>query len=262
MFSAIAFLQEQRVLAEKWTSPRPARERLLYVGIDDTDMPGAPGTNKLARAIVAELAGQYACRVVVRHQLLDDPRVPCTSKNSAAALLFEPKNGSAMGPLADRLRGLLRERSAPGSDPGLCVAERVPASVAAFGVRCQRALVAQREARRLGDRCGLLLEGLGGSEDGVIGALAAVGLAAGGNDGRVVQIGGWPDDLAGPQDIETLAQRGVEVRCHETGGPVESGTVDVGKHLRPNYRGHRVVLFVRPAAERGAAAQWQAVRLL
>ena len=28
MFSAIAFLQEQRVLAEKWTSPRPARERL------------------------------------------------------------------------------------------------------------------------------------------------------------------------------------------------------------------------------------------
>jgi len=28
MFSAIAFLPEQRLLAEKWTSPRPARERL------------------------------------------------------------------------------------------------------------------------------------------------------------------------------------------------------------------------------------------
>ena len=31
MFSAIAFLQEKRLLAQKWTSPRPARERLHLV---------------------------------------------------------------------------------------------------------------------------------------------------------------------------------------------------------------------------------------
>jgi hypothetical protein len=236
---------------------------VIYVGIDDTDMPDAPGTNKLARALAAELAGQYACRVIVRHQLLDDPRVPCTSKNSAAAILLEPENGSTVEALVDRLRGFLRERSAEGSDPGLCVARAVPESVTAFGRRCQQEFVEQREARRLADKCGLFLEGLGGTEDGVIGALAAVGLSYHGDDGRVVQSGAWPDDLAGPQDIETLRARDVEVRCLETGGLVSAGTVDVGKHLRPSYRNHRVVLFARPAedGENGSSC-WQAVRLL
>ena len=80
----------------------------------------------------------------------------------------------------------------------------------------------------------------------MIGALAAVGLSAAGDDGRVVQIGTWPDDLSGTQDIGTLDARGVEVRCLAGGEIVGSGCVDVGKHLRPNLRGHRFVLFVEP----------------
>jgi hypothetical protein len=123
--------------------------------------------------------------------------------------------------------------------------------------------VSKDEARRLAARCGVYLEGLGGTEDGVIGALAAVGLAAAGDDGRVVQIGSWPDELDGPQEVATLATRGVEVRCLDTGTPVSRGVVDVGKHLRPSYRNHRIVLFARRAAEatRGSG-RWQAVRLL
>jgi len=234
---------------------------VIYVGIDDTDVAGAPGTNQLARALAAELTDRYRLKLIVRHQLLEDPRVPCTSKNSAACLLLVTQNGAALQPLIDQLRAFLRKRFVQGSDPGLCVTAEVPEAVRAFGARCQRELVTRGTARRLAGQYDVYLEGLGGTEDGVIGALAAVGLAAGGDDGRVVQIGTWPDDLAGPQDVEALQTRGVEVRCLRTNTPVEDGPIDVGKHLRPNYRKRKIVLFAHPApCECGQAALWQAVR--
>jgi hypothetical protein len=133
--------------------------------------------------------------------------------------------------------------------------------VTAFGRRCQAEVVDQAGARRLAADCGLHLEGLGGTEGGVIGAMAAVGLAACGDDGRVVQLGAWPDDLSGPQDVAAVRERGVEVRQVASGVPVTEGRVDVGKHLRPNRRAGRVVLFVTTGTASDGAATWQAVRL-
>ena len=63
---------------------------MIYVGIDDTDVLDTPGTNQLARALVKHVAGQCRCTLIVRHQLLDDPRVPYTSHNGSASVLFEP----------------------------------------------------------------------------------------------------------------------------------------------------------------------------
>lgn len=235
---------------------------MIYVGIDDTDMPGTPGTNQLARALVTHLSGRYRCVVIVRHQLLQDPRVPSTSKNSAASVVVQPRNGLSAGPLAGPLRRFMRRQSTVGSDPGFCVAVTVPGAIAEFGRRCQKEPVTQREARRLAVTHGVHLEGCGGTEDGVIGALAAVGLVAGGNDGRVVQMGSWPDDLAGLQDIPSLQARDVEVRSLESGRTIATGTVNVGKRLRPSYRGGKAVLYARPAPhgclEPGC---WRAVRL-
>jgi hypothetical protein len=103
------------------------------------------------------------------------------------------------------------------------------------------------------------LEGLGGTEGGVIGALAAVGLAATGDDGRVVQWDDWADDLAGVQPVEAIAARGVIVR--QAGGQIVSrGRIDVGKKLRPNCRGGQIVLTVEATAS--AAGGWTAVRLV
>ena len=235
---------------------------MIYVGIDDTDMPGTPGTNQYARALATHLSDRYRCALIVRHQLLQDPRVPCTSKNSAASMLLEPRNGSSVEPLVDTLRGFMKRRLLTGSDPGFCVTLTVPDAITEFGGRCQRELVKQQEARNLAATHGIHLEGCGGTEDGVIGALAAVGLVVDGNDGRVVQIGSWPDDLAGPQDIPSLQARDVEVRCLESGRTVTAGTVDVGKHLRPNYRGKQIVLLARPApCDCPEPGFWHAVRL-
>jgi hypothetical protein len=218
---------------------------LIYAGIDDTDILGSPGTNKLARWLIARLSRDYECFVAVRHQLLFDPRVPYTSKNSSASLLLRPIGPGSVEDLAGRLRSAMQEWFIAGSDPGLCVTDQVPDEITRFAHRAKTELVSQREARELAAAHGIFLEGLGGTEDGVIGALAAVGLVAEGDDGRVVQIGHWPDDLAGPRDAALLLSRGVtEIRDVESGECVTSGTVDVGKHLRPNWRGGKVVLFV------------------
>jgi hypothetical protein len=234
---------------------------VIHVGIDDTDMPDTPGTNQLARALVERVADSCECLRITRHQLLDDPRVPCTSHNGSASILFRPRGPLNHEQLIGRLRQRMQQWFVPGSDPGLCVTEMVPASVTDFARRCQRELVTQAAARTLAEICGIHLEGLGGTAGGVIGALAAVGLSATGDDGRVVQIGTWPDDLSGTQDIGTLTARGIEVRCLTGGRIVGAGCVDVGKHLRPNLRGHHFVLFVEPHPQAAEGVAWRAVRL-
>jgi hypothetical protein len=84
-------------------------------------------------------------------------------------------------------------------------------------------------------------------------------LLTSGDDGRVVQIGHWPDDLSGCQDVGTLRERGVEVRRLDSGEVIRQGLVDIGKRLRPNLRGGRPVLFVAAHGEKPEG--WQAVRL-
>lgn len=236
---------------------------MLLVGIDDTDALDYPGTNKLARRIAEQLAPRWQTRWIVRHQLLQDPRVPCTNKNGCAALYLSTDAAMELAALQVELTAMIVACAAPGSDPGLCLAPHVPDAVTCFGQRCQRQLVAQGEARRLAREHGLLLTGLGGTEDGVIGALAAVGLAAGQNDGRVVYRGNVAIDefdIGGLQPIEEVLVRGVdEVRCRTSSRPVSHGIIDLGKRLRPNLRSGRVVLFV-DAAE-SADCDWLAVRV-
>ena len=237
---------------------------MIYIGIDDTDTADTAGTNQLARALVARLGVGPRDGMIMRHQLLFDPRVPYTSKNGSASVRLQSAERGPLPDLIEKLRQGMQSWFVKGSDPGLCVAARVPDEVVQFGRRCQRELVGQQEARDLAARHGIHLEGLGGTEDGVIGALAAVGLAATDEDGRVVHLASWPwpDDLTGPQEVATLRARGIdEIRCVGSDELVTDGVVDIGKRLRPNRRGGRVVLYVTPTPESWPASSfWQAVR--
>jgi hypothetical protein len=235
---------------------------MIFVGIDDTDVHGSPGTKRLARELAGLLQAEYECLLVIRHQLLFDPRVPYTSKNSAASLLLRSRAGVSPDALAGKIRLVMEGWFVQGSDPGLCVTHCVPDEVTQFGLACQKDVVRQKDALALAARHGIHLEALGGTGDGVIGALAAVGLAAGRNDGRIVGIGHWPDDLSGAQELSSLHERGVDqVLCVNSGDVVREGLIDVGKRLRPNYRGGQVVLFVEPAdSDPTGSPRWQAVR--
>jgi hypothetical protein len=235
---------------------------VILVGLDDTDVVGSPGTNHLARALVGRLGAPAGGAMVLRHQLLFDRRVPYTSGNGSASITLPEADPACADAIAATAREALRGWFVEGSDPGLCVATVVPAEVVAFARRCQRQIVEQGEARTLATTAGIHLEGLGGTEGGVIGALAAVGLAHGRDDGRVVHRAGWPwpDDLTGAVSMAQIRARGVEaVVVLGSGREVTEGDVQVGRRLRPNVAGGRVVLFVEPAPPDGGAA-WVARR--
>jgi tRNA(Ile2) C34 agmatinyltransferase TiaS len=208
---------------------------MLYVGLDDTDTLEDPGTNQLARHLVRELADEFSGRMILRHQLLQDPRVPCTKKNGCASIEFEVIGTESKGEVSvasdvsgsaarmvERLRALIVPWCPAGSDPGFCVAPAVSQAVMDWGMRVQRELVTQHEARAIAAANGVYLEGLGGTEDGVIGALAAVGLMSTRNDGRVVHFGAGDQDLyevTGVLSWEEIRERGVdEVVVFGTGG--------------------------------------------
>jgi len=162
---------------------------MIYIGLDDTDNADSRGTGRLARDIAATLAKRYKVFAVTRHQLLVDPRVPYTSHNSCAALHLAEDGAVDLAALADQVQSLMLADWQDGSDPGLCVARVVEPAMTEFGLRAKRDVVRRAEAHAVAEQCGCVLRGLGGTNDGVIGALAGVGLAVTGNDGRFLLIG-------------------------------------------------------------------------
>jgi hypothetical protein len=238
---------------------------VVIVGIDDTDIIGTPGTNQLARAILKQIGEAARDAIICRHQLFFDPRVPYTSKNGSASIQLPHADTQNLERLTNAIRNVMRGWFVAGSDPGLCVATSVSEEMKAFGLRCKSEIIIQDEARAVAERAGCHLEGLGGSEQGIIGALAGVGLVAGGEDGRVVHLVLWPypdDVFSGPRAIEELCARGVrEIRQIGSENPVTLGPVDIGKHLRPNWRNGQIVLYVDASRESGSTAPWRAVKL-
>jgi tRNA(Ile2) C34 agmatinyltransferase TiaS len=216
---------------------------MFFIGLDDTDNLESRGTGHLARGIAAALAAEYPLLGVTRHQLLMDPRVPCTRNNSCAAIALEANGELDPDALLQQIRQWMLDDFQPGSDPGLCVAHTVPTAITEFGRQVQRHLVTQRDARSLAHTHGIPLEGLGGDQDGVIGALAAVGLAASGEDGRYVLVG-RSRELTGLQPIRVLLEAGVAAVQTLDGQPVLDGLVQTDK-LRPARRGGRPIAVVQ-----------------
>ena len=225
---------------------------LILMGVDDTDVIGSPGTNQLCRQLATSLADIVETKRIIRHQLLVDSRVPYTSRNGSASLWLEPKSPLTVSELADRVIPEILEFAPEGSDPGLCLAETVPDAVRQFGLDCQQAVQTQETALQIAEEAGLYLKGLGGTSGGIIGALAAVGLAAEANDGRLIYIDEQQNGCldSGWHEVSKLHKAGVdEIRCVLTGEIIAKGQVDIGKKLRPNLSKQRIVLFVEPVED-------------
>jgi hypothetical protein len=239
---------------------------MIFVGLDDTDMPDTPGTNKLAFHLAELLERDYATEWIVRHQLLADPRIPCTNRNGCVTMALEPRrDGVSRGDLLDRIRAAILAWCPTGSDPGLCIADQVAPEIAAWGKAAQTDVLLKDDAIRLASQTGLHLEELGGTGGGVIGALAAVGLLSTWDGGRVVHCGKFAPasfDATGCFEIDEIYQWGVdEVVCVCDGKRVTDGSIDLGKRLRPNLRNGRVVLYVE-AGMPDDRADWLAQRIV
>lgn len=221
-----------------------------YIGFDDTDnLDSEFGTGKLARCYGALIPED--CRVwgVVRQQLLVDPRIPYTSHNSSACVIVDFSGPSLARRLVQVAVDHIQRTSAAGSDPGLClVCEDDPAlsDLMVFGRQCTEKIVTQKEALQAVGQAHL--SGHGGTNDGIIGAAAAVGLTASGWNGRFIEFSNLRQ-FPNPVAVGALILQGIRVVSldREALCPSPGDLVNTKGWLRPRLWGSEVVLPVLPA---------------
>jgi tRNA(Ile2) C34 agmatinyltransferase TiaS len=211
---------------------------IVLIGIDDTDNQTSAGTGQLARRLAQEIEQRGAKPLgITRHQFLLDKRIAYTTHNSGACIAIEwTKPLSELEFAVD----LIAQWAAEGSDPGICIANcaGVADEVMKWGWAATREVLAQERAAALAEEQGLCLRALGGTGDGIIGALASVGLRADGNEGRFLDLPGLRvlDEFV---DNRQLMELGIQVD-HQV--PMGAGTSDAL---------YKTMNWVRPRLVRG-----------
>ena len=221
----------------------------VYLGIDDTDVRDWPmGTGKLVRTLVAHaLPPECACVGVVRHQLPRDPDISYTSNNSSACAVLAVDANASLDKLATHAAAFVTAHAPHGSDPGLCLAGKddVCDGLLDFARNCTGQTMTQRQA--MDAARGLTLLGLGGTNDGIIGAAAAVGLTHHGWCGRFIEYGALRS-LRGPLRIADLTATGIRVVSVDRDPmvPLDGDTLETPAWIRPSlWGGHPVLQVVR-----------------
>jgi hypothetical protein len=221
----------------------------IYIGFDDTDtIDSDRGTGKLARWFENELPQGYHLWGVVRQQLLLDDSIAYTTHNSSACAIVENSDALSLDELIFKAVGHIERHFIPGSDPGLCIVpEGHPAlsALISFGRLCTKLIVTQKDALRAAS--GARLSGHGGTNDGVIGAAAAVGLTVYGWSGRFIEFGGLRDfpEKVYVSDLERLGVTVVSID-RDARVPALEDMVNTKGWLRPRLWGGKPVLPVMP----------------
>lgn len=217
---------------------------MIYVGIDDTDTLESRGTGRLARNIATALAYKYQIFGVTRHQLFVHPDIPFTSHNSCAVIHVEA-NLNMIEDIFCSTKKLMLDDFIEGSDPGLAVADtsQITSGAVAFGQDAKTIIVTQERAREVAKNCSIQFEGLGGTQGGVIGAIAGLGLASIKNDGRFL-LKGKNRELKGIRPISEIFGAGIDEILTLNGEAVTEGCVEILKNATPSFIHGKAVLFV------------------
>lgn len=183
----------------------------IYLCIDDTDNLDSPGSGELAEILAKKLKHlglASECSDITRHQLFVHEDIPYTSHNSSMCFAADITDNN-LNDVIQFSTEFLTTSSAPGSDPGLCVTVNKESSdrqmLIDFGLRAKRTVLTKQEAYFLAEKTGVHLSEHGGTGDGIVGALAGLGLRFYGNDGR---IRGWLNlgkvgQITNPKDLCT-----------------------------------------------------------
>ncbi len=224
----------------------------VYIGFDDTDtLQSDRGTGKLARWF--ERAMPEGCRLwgVVRQQLLVDQRIPYTSHNSSACAVVDYGDSETLKTLIQEAIAHIERYSFTGSDPGLCVVtgkDPCLPDLMRFGLACTNSIMTQADALKAIN--GSHLSGHGGTNDGIIGAAAAVGLTAHGWCGRFIEYGDLRD-FPSIVSVGALAKAGIHVISIDRNAQVPAcdDMVETSGWLRPRLLGGKAVLMVQEKGE-------------
>ena len=193
-----------------------------YLCIDDTDNLETKGTGWLAEMACNEMTdlGMGRFLPISRHQLFVHEDVPYTSHNSS--MCVEVEDCPDPEAVIRHMQRFLEEHGAPGSDPGLCLVpddlpEDSKQKLIRFGRDAKCTVLNKGLAYGLAKEIGVHLSEHGGTGDGVVGALAGVGLRMEGQDGR---YRGWHH--LGPEGA-TMTAGEIARRCGAAHVQVDGG---------------------------------------
>jgi tRNA(Ile2) C34 agmatinyltransferase TiaS len=228
----------------------------VYIGFDDTDTHDSSyGTGKLVRWFQNDLPRGCECRGVIRQQLYVCDEIPYTSHNSSACMIAEMADPDLLDQAIESAANHLKKHFVTGSDPGLCVATEFDKSLnrlIEFGQFCTHGVSTQKQALKAAKS--VHLSGHGGTNDGIIGAAAAVGLTASGWSGRFIELNNlrsYPETTT----VRELRNDGIRVVSMERDAkvPAPDDLVSTNGWIRPRLLGHQPILFVQPKDE----GQWE-----
>ena len=220
--------------------------------IDDTDNLESPGSGHILNDICIHLQSRGLAKGdrISRHQLFFHPDVPFTSHNSSmCTILTQVKNYQAV---IEEVESELKTRSAEGSDPGICCTHwdgiQNPELLIDYARRAKKEVLTKSEAYQTAETCGLYLNELGGTGDGVIGAVAGIGLRFSGTDGRF--RGKIPfaasQKLCSPEEFLKMEEVD-ELRCAITGEKVpDSDQIEWLPEIKTVLINHKSVLPLKP----------------
>ena len=222
----------------------------FYLSFDDTDIAGAPiGTGRLARMFTEHIPSDFKLWGVLRHQQLVAEGIPYTSQNSSACMVIDAPEGATRSDLEPLLESAVQHvlrYCSVGSDPGVCLATEADdmAPLITFGKACTNERKTQAQAMEAASHVTLL--GLGGTNDGIIGAAAAIGLTAYGWCGRFIQFANLRsfEDTVRVADLENVGVRVLSVDRNAT-VPAPGDSVFTYGWLRPQLWSQAPVLPVQ-----------------
>ncbi|MFC2746907.1 MAG: hypothetical protein ACFN4I_01480 [Campylobacter concisus] len=157
--------------------------------IDDTDeLGGEISTGSLAQEIALEISSFAKVSFITRHQLLLDPRINYTSHNSSMCLVAKISKEQKQKVLDIALE-LLTNKCAKSAEPGIAAVFKDDIkdtkALINFGKNAKNMLLTTKQAFEKACEQNVFLKALMPNANGVIGALAGIGLRLSGDDGKI-----------------------------------------------------------------------------
>jgi len=231
----------------------------FLIGIDDTDSQTTQGSGHLAKQLGLQLeeAGLADLENISRHQLLIDPAISYTGRNSSACLVVTSTSDFLQ--IKELCRAFLKKESAASADVGLCIVgfDKITYRVQKWGYRAKDEVLTADEAMMIAETEKLYLEGLTGEKTGVVGALAAVALRGSGNDGRILWLKGLREVTGIFTAKELCAVLNIDKVISTTGEDIaDEAIVFIEEWTRPVIQNHKIALVVTEETD-NETYQWR-----
>ena len=220
----------------------------FLIGVDDTNNPKTSSTGLLTQKLGIHLqeTGLGKLEAISRHQLFLSTQIPHTSDNSAICATFEA-DAAKRSELEMACRSFILRELSSGANAGFALASwgQITAEVFTWARTAKNQVLNRQQAIQIARSAKIAITGLTGSGDGVVGALAAIGLRYRGDDGRFL----WLPNLSllkgiySSSEVMNIAPLD-RIESSRGRAPQPGDKIEIGKWVRPVLREGRCVLLV------------------